>query len=212
MADDPRIQSAIVDDGARSSATARASGIWSTSCGRRAHRRAAARSGRTSTSATTSSIGNNVKIQNNVSVYDAVDARGRRLLRAEHGVHQRLQPARGGRPQGRIPAARWSGAARRSAPTARSSAASRSASTPSSAPARSSTATCPPYALMVGVPARQIGWMSRCGERLRWLREARSPARTRAPYDYRRRHARLDRAELAGRDDRASGADRSSSI
>ena len=64
---------------------------------RRAHRRAAARSARTSTSATTCVIGDNVKIQNNVSVYDAVDARGRRVLRPEHGVHQRLQPALGGR-------------------------------------------------------------------------------------------------------------------
>jgi UDP-2-acetamido-3-amino-2,3-dideoxy-glucuronate N-acetyltransferase len=28
------------------------------------------------------------------------------------------------------------------------------------------TADVPPYALMVGVPARRVGWMCRCGERL----------------------------------------------
>ena len=39
----------------------------------------------------------------------------------------------------------------------------------------------PDFALMVGVPARRIGWMSRYGERLTWLpkaprRAARIPA------------------------------------
>src|SRR5439155_1137325 len=28
------------------------------------------------------------------------------------------------------------------------------------------TADVPPYALMVGVPARRVGWMCQCGERL----------------------------------------------
>ncbi|CEG56236.1 acyltransferase [Legionella fallonii] len=32
----------------------------------------------------------------------------------------------------------------------------------------------PPYALMVGVPARQIGWMSRFGERLEFTQEGNS--------------------------------------
>jgi UDP-2-acetamido-3-amino-2,3-dideoxy-glucuronate N-acetyltransferase len=29
------------------------------------------------------------------------------------------------------------------------------------------TSDVPPYALMVGVPARRVGWMCQCGERLR---------------------------------------------
>ena len=41
------------------------------------------------------------------------DARGRRVLRAEHGVHERLQPALGGDAQGRVP--RHAGEARRDA-------------------------------------------------------------------------------------------------
>jgi UDP-2-acetamido-3-amino-2,3-dideoxy-glucuronate N-acetyltransferase len=28
------------------------------------------------------------------------------------------------------------------------------------------TANAPPFSLVIGVPARQIGWMCRCGERL----------------------------------------------
>ena len=51
-------------------------------------------------------------------------ARGRRVLRAVDGVHERDQPAQPRVAQGRVPAARSSGAARRSAPTRRSSAAS----------------------------------------------------------------------------------------
>ena len=69
-------------------------------------------------------------------------------------------------PQARVPA--HARAARRvaSAPTRPSSAARRSASTPSSAPARWSRSDVPAYALMAGVPARRIGWMCQCGERL----------------------------------------------
>jgi UDP-2-acetamido-3-amino-2,3-dideoxy-glucuronate N-acetyltransferase len=48
-------------------------------------------------------IGNNVKIQNNVSVYDAITLEDDVFCGPEHGVHQRLQPAIGGQPQGRIP-------------------------------------------------------------------------------------------------------------
>ena len=56
--------------------------------------------------------------------------------------------------------------------------------TPSSAPAPWSPATCPTIALVVGVPARRIGWMSRHGERLalpaRGHGEARLPGHRRA--------------------------------
>ena len=139
-------------------------------------------------------------------------ARGRRVLRPEHGLHQRLQPARGGRRARTNTGARWCGAARRSAPTARSSAASTDRrATPSSAPAPSSTATCPTYALVVGVPARQIGWMSRFGERLdlpRRAATARPPARTRGDR-YRldgARAADVHRDRLSDRVHRPEGA------
>ena len=42
----------------------------------------------------------------------------------------------------------------------------RLAPTPSSAPARWWIRDVPAYALMAGVPARRIGWMSRAGVRL----------------------------------------------
>ena len=94
------------------------------------------------------------------------DARGRRVLRAEHGVHERLQPARRGRAQERVPA--HAGPPRRDARRQLHDRLRHDdrAPTPSSAPARSSTATCPDFALMLGVPARRAGWMSRFGERL----------------------------------------------
>jgi UDP-2-acetamido-3-amino-2,3-dideoxy-glucuronate N-acetyltransferase len=38
------------------------------------------------------------------------------------------------------------------------------------------TSDVPPYALMVGVPARRVGWMCRCGERLGGGPEMRCPA------------------------------------
>ncbi len=94
------------------------------------------------------------------------DAGGRRVLRPEHGVHQRLQPARGGGAQERVPA--HAGAARRHAGRqlhGRLRHHDRRA-TPSSAPARWSAATCRTSRWCVGVPARRIGWMSRHGERL----------------------------------------------
>ena len=111
-------------------------------------------------------IGNNVKIQNNVSVYDTVTLGGRRLLRTEHGVHQRLQPARGGRAQGRIPrtlvrrgatlGANCTHRVRHHGRRARLRRRRRGGA----------ERDVPTIALVVGVPARQIGWMSRVGERL----------------------------------------------
>ena len=37
------------------------------------------------------------------------------------------------------------------------------------------TANVKPYALVVGVPARQVGWMCQCGERLQTVGGARRP-------------------------------------
>ena len=110
---------------------------------RRAHRRAAARSARTSSSATDVVIGNNVKIQNNVSVYDDVTLEDDVFCGPSMVFTNVFNPRADVVAQGRVPRRRSCGAARRSAPTARSSAASRSATTPSSAPARWSTAMCP---------------------------------------------------------------------
>ena len=108
------------------------------------------------------------------------DAGGRRLLRPEHGVHQRLQPA--------LAVARKDEYRRtlvRRGATLGANCTDRlrhhdRRATPSSAPARVVNRDVPDFALMVGVPARQIGWMSRHGERLALplSATARPPART----------------------------------
>ena len=110
-------------------------------------------------------IGDNVKIQNNVSIYEGVELEDdvfcgpsmvfTNVLNPRSHVSRKNEYRR-----------HSCGAARRSARTRRSSAARRSASTRSSARARSSRRDVPDYALMVGVPARRIGWMCQCGERL----------------------------------------------
>ena len=111
-------------------------------------------------------IGNNVKIQNNVSVYDAVAGR-RRLLRAEHGLHQRLQPPRRRHPQGRIPPhlVRQGATLGANSTIVCGTTIGRYAFIGAGAVVNRDV---PDFALMVGVPARQSGWMSRHGERLRF--------------------------------------------
>ena len=109
-------------------------------------------------------IGDNVKVQNNASIYDNVTVEddvfcgpsmvftnvyNPRSAVSRKDEYRDTVVRRG---------AHW-------APTARSSAASRSASTPSSGRRRRQP-DVPAFALMVGVPARHIGWMSRLGERL----------------------------------------------
>ena len=88
---------------ARCSATAAASGTSCTSAPARA-------------SAAAARFGQNVYVGNDVRIGDHVqdpeqrlglrrgDAGGRGVLRPEHGLHQRLQPARRGGAQGRVPA------------------------------------------------------------------------------------------------------------
>jgi UDP-2-acetamido-3-amino-2,3-dideoxy-glucuronate N-acetyltransferase len=48
-----------------------------------------------------------------------------------------------------------------------------------------------PYALMVGVPARRVGWMCQCGERLRLVDGAATCAE--CGTRYRERDGRLER-------------------
>ena len=89
---------------------------------RRAHRRATARSARTSTSATTSSSAIDVKIQNNVSVYDAVTLEDD-VFCGPSMVFTNVYNPRAAVTRKNEYRPRSSGAARRWAPTARWSAA-----------------------------------------------------------------------------------------
>ena len=88
-------------------------------------------------------------------------ARRRCVLRAVHGVHQREQPAERRVAQGRISRRRWSSGRHPRRQLHHRLRHHHRRATPSSAPARWSTGTSPDYALVVGVPARHIGWMSR---------------------------------------------------
>jgi UDP-2-acetamido-3-amino-2,3-dideoxy-glucuronate N-acetyltransferase len=110
-------------------------------------------------------IGNNVKVQNNVSIYDAVTLEDDVFCGPSMVFHQRLQPAFRRYPQKRIP------------PHPHKKGATLGANC---------TIVCgvtvgeyafvaagavinrdvKPYALMAGVPAKQIGWMSQHGEKL----------------------------------------------
>ena len=110
-------------------------------------------------------IGNNCKIQNNVSVYDAVtledDVFCGPSMVFTNVYNPRSAVVRKDEYRNTLVKK-----APRSAPTAPSCAASRSASSRSSAPARVVNRNVKPYALMAGVPARHMGWMSAHGARL----------------------------------------------
>ena len=88
---------------APSSATGPRSGTSATSCPARSSASGATWA-RTSWSWAAPRLGNNVKVQNNVSIYEGVDPGGRRLLRAELRVHQRDQPPQPRLPEVRVPA------------------------------------------------------------------------------------------------------------
>ena len=81
-------------------------------------------------------------------------------------LHQRDEPAEPRLPQDRSTRRRWSGAAPRSAPTPPSSAASTLGEYSFIGAGAVVTSDVPAYALMVGVPARRVGWMCQCGVRL----------------------------------------------
>ena len=153
-------------------------------------------------------IGNNVKIQNNVSVYDAVTLEDD-VFCGPSMVFTNVYNPRSAVPR-KDEYRRTLVQARRDARRQLHDRLRRHdrRATPSSAPARSSTATCPTYALMVGVPARQIGWMSRYGERLALPRRA--TARPPAPA-HRRRATGSARATLTAEPERGLTADASSS-
>ena len=94
------------------------------------------------------------------------DARGRRLLRPELRLHQRDQSAEPRVPEGRVPAD--AGPPRGHDRGQRHHRLRRHPRRvlPSSGPGPWSPDDVPAYALMVGVPARRIGWMCQCGVRL----------------------------------------------
>ena len=112
-------------------------------------------------------IGDNVKIQNNVSVYTGVMLEddvfcGPSMVFTN--VDQSAQPRLA---QGRVPADARRSAARRSAPTHHRLRPHDRRATRSSAPARSSRSDVPDYALVVGNPGRVAGWVCECGVKLR---------------------------------------------
>jgi hypothetical protein len=93
------------------------------------------------------------------------DAGRRCLLRPQHGVHQRAQPALGGAAQERIPAHAGPRGATLGANCTIVCGTTIGEHAFVGAGAVVSR-DVPAYALVVGVPARRIGWMSRHGERL----------------------------------------------
>ena len=125
-------------------------------------------------------------------------AGGRRVLRPELRVHQRHQPAEPRLPEGPNTGRRWCAGAPPSAPTPPSSAGSPWASTASSAPARWCASDVPAFALMVGVPARRVGWMCQCGVRLPAARTGPAHAPPAAP-TYRESGGRLRQIDPPGR-------------
>ena len=111
-------------------------------------------------------LGNNVKVQNNVSIYEGVTLEDdvfcgpscvfTNVINPRSHVSRKseYQPTLVRR--GAIDRRQRHDRLRRR----------RSASTASSGPERWSRGDVPAYALMVGVPARRVGWMCRCGVRL----------------------------------------------
>jgi UDP-2-acetamido-3-amino-2,3-dideoxy-glucuronate N-acetyltransferase len=106
-----------------------------------------------------------VKIQNNVSVYEGVALEDDVLLRTEHGVHQRHQSAEPHLAQGRVPPTM----VRRGATIGANATVICGHTIGSFAFVGAGavvTRDVPDHALVVGVPARVVGWMCRCGLRL----------------------------------------------
>jgi UDP-2-acetamido-3-amino-2,3-dideoxy-glucuronate N-acetyltransferase len=152
--------SAIIDDGAHIGEGSRI-WHWVHVCGARASAKAS-RSGKTFRGnkvviAITAKSVNNVSITDNVTLEKA-------FLRAQHGVHQCQQPARTHRSQGRIPKHLGSKGATLGANRTIVCGTTIGAYAFVGAGAVASKAV-PDFAL-VGVPARQIGWMSAYGEQL----------------------------------------------
>ena len=105
-------------------------------------------------------IGNNVKIQNNVSVYEGVELEDD-VLRSELRLHECDESAQSCEPEVGV-SAHLVRREPRSAPMRPSCGATigEYAFIGAGAVVRGEV---PPYAVMVGVPARRVGWMCRCG-------------------------------------------------
>jgi UDP-2-acetamido-3-amino-2,3-dideoxy-glucuronate N-acetyltransferase len=110
-------------------------------------------------------IGNHCKIQNNVSVYDNVTLEDG-VFCGPSMVFTNVYNPRALVERKTNTATPWSKKAPPWVPTAPSFAAPPWANTPLWLQAQWSTKTCLPTPFMVGVPAKQIGWMSEFGEQL----------------------------------------------
>ena len=111
-------------------------------------------------------IGNNCKIQNNVSIYTGAISGGRRVLRTVLRVHQRQQSAFADSAAPSVSRRHSSGAAPSIGANATivcGTTVGRYAFIAAGAVVRGDV---PDYALMMGVPARRRGWMSRHGHRM----------------------------------------------
>ena len=125
-------------------------------------------------------LGNNVKVQNNVSIYEGVTLEDDVFCGPScvftNVMNPRSHVSRKSEYQPTL--------VRRGASIGANATivcGSPSASTASSAPARWSRSDVPAYALMVGVPARRVGWMCQCGVRLELARRRGHLRRVRRP-------------------------------
>ena len=111
-------------------------------------------------------IGNNVKVQNNVSIYEGVELEDDVFCGPSMVFTNVLNPRAHVSRKARVP--EDTGTARRDDRRQRDDRVRHDARRVRirRRGRRRRDATCADYALMVGVPARRIGWMCQCGERL----------------------------------------------
>ena len=155
---------AIIDEGASIGEGTRI-WHWVHVSARRPDRRAAVRSGQNVFVGNRVSIGNNCKIQN--TSRSTTTSRSKTMCSAGRAWCSRTSTIPAATCRARTSTAtRWSSAAPRSAPTAPIVCGVTIGEYAFVAAGAVVERDVKPYALMAGVPARQIGWMSRHGERL----------------------------------------------